>query len=353
MDILVWFGMILMMFFILLFMYTLISHLISTNSSEQSFNTLISMASSACSSVQSSSSITFSNPSSEVVQIYDSPSCNSTLYSNPSWFNPNHPYNSTMDSLVNNYDLCYAQLTKSGASQSQAFGQTYIQQKTITVSSPSVYPTLPPYFSQVVFSYPTNFGNFADSYFVFSVNGSINVSVTGGEIQFINSSGEVCDSISFTEPNTNSFPVSNAINFSEKCTSAVVNNENGYINLTIDEEPGSGPFKVVSSPNDMTFSQPPYLFDQTQLSYNCISFPSSFNGIQSLGESAFLSKGTLICEPITCNGNNFILTDSNGNVLNSIIYSSFTFFELSPGGVGAIKITNPNSENIIQSIPIS
>ena len=352
MDVLVWFGMILMMFFILIFMYTLISHLISTNTSQQSFDAIMSMASSACSSFQSSSSITFSNPASEVIQIYDDPTCNSTLYSNPSWFNPEYPYNSTMNSLVNNYDLCYVQLTKYGASQTQLFGQAYTSQRSITLTLSSTYPSSPPYSIQITFSYPVNFGNFVNSYFIFSTSGSLNVSATGGEIQFINSSGQVCGDISFTQSNSNSFSVNEPINFSQNCKSAVENSESGYINLTVNEESGAGPFKVVSAPSELTFSQPSYIFAQTQLAYNCNAF--SYGGFDAgTSVSASFSKGTLICAPITCNGNNFLLTDSNNNILNTIVDSSFTFFELSPGSVGAIEITNPNTESLASTYPVS
>jgi hypothetical protein len=89
------------------FAYIYLSPFLAAKGSQYYYNLVAGEVSSACSSAQGKTGISFSNPSAFVFQIYDSSACNSLLLKNQNIF-----YNSYYATdLVNSYDLCYANVT--------------------------------------------------------------------------------------------------------------------------------------------------------------------------------------------------------------------------------------------------
>lgn len=375
MDVLIWFGMLLMMLFIIIFMYTLISNVISPNNSSTSFQSLVSMTSSACTSQQSSTSLQFSSPGSVVYQVYDSNGCNSSvLYpaQEGGYFSTSAPYDSS--SSVGNYLLCYAQTTSSFTGST---GQYYFPsvdayltalpdyfyigdglRNPYGILQPPNY-TIPNYYSSstaVTFSFVSSsnissiskfYSSAGSKFYYFSFTGSSNDALQQANISFFNSSsaGDCYSRTVYNIP-AGKFTLDGKINFSGHCVSAV---DVYAINITFQsagpQPSNANPFNISLFGNGIVFTPP-------SISQYALDYQTGMCGDMYVYHKEF-KKGTLVCEPISCNGNNYFLADPAGNALEAIQGGQFSFFEIQSGSVGALQIINPNNENICAYSPIA
>ncbi|MCW1293996.1 MAG: hypothetical protein OH316_01940 [Candidatus Parvarchaeota archaeon] len=369
MDVLIWFGMLLMMLFIILFMYTLISNIISPNNSLTSFQNLMSMTSSACTSLQSSTSLQFSSPNSVVYQIYDGSGCNSSvLYpaQEEGYFSTSSPYDSS--SSVGNYLLCYAQTTSSftGSTGQYYFpsADAYLMaspnyfyvdgyKSAYDILQPPNYTIPNPYSLNTVVTFNfnglSNSLQFPSNFYYFSFSGSSNDFLQEANISFFNSSSTgitYCYSQVIYNINAGKFTLNGEINFSKNCGSAI---DISGINITFQssgpQPSNANPFNVSLFGNDIVFTPP-------SISKYALDYQTGMCG-DMYGYYKEFKKGTLVCQPIICSGSNYFLTDPAGNALEAIQGGQFSFFEVQSGGIGALQITNPNSENICDYSPVA
>mgnify|MGYP001626443394 CR=1 FL=1 len=348
MEVLSYILMVVMMAIIFIFILNVLSSFIKSLSSVNYYSQLMSMISEACISPQTSTSLQFQSPEAVIYQVYDDSQCNSTFL-NPAqvegFFNPQTPYNSTV--MVGKYLLCYGQ-AESGLNYAAYTSQTFTTQPSYSfVPENSVVDT----HDQPGAYYFESFSPSSSSPLMttsslpieqFSLSGS----VTGSaqlQLSFYNGGSSPC----YVYPpgggvystSSGRFTLTGFINMSKYC---------GYIS--------SAQLRVtVGQTTDnwfnMTFS-------------NLVFIPSGWQeaNLGHLGECAFLGnsifgafgyptikKGTLTCEPIICGNNNYFLTDELGNVLDSIFFEKYDFFEIESGSAGALQIINPNTENIEKS----
>ena len=66
-------------------------------------------------------------------------------------------------------------------------------------------------------------------------------------------------------------------------------------------------------------------------------------GMISTGD---IKRGSLVCEPIYCNSQNYVITDQNGNPLEAIQNEQYGFFEVESGPTGTLQVINPNPEQL-------
>ncbi len=348
MEVLSYILMVVMMAIIFIFILNVFSSFIKSLSSENYYSQLMSMISEACVSPQTSTSLQFQSPEAVIYQVYDDSRCNSTVL-NPAqaegFFNSQTPYNSTI--MAGKYLLCYGR-AKSGTNYASYTSQTF---------------TTPPSYAFDPENSVVDTNDQPGTYYFESFNplsGSPLMTISSLPIEQFSLSGSVTGSaqlqLSFYNGGSvpcyvyppgggvysvgaGRFELTGFINMSKYC---------GYIS--------SAQLRVTVGQTtnnwfNMTFS-------------DLVFTPSGWQeaGLGGLGECALLGnsisgeagyppieKGTLTCEPIMCGNSNYFLTDELGNVLDSIFFEKYDFFEIESGSAGALQIINPNTENIEKS----
>jgi len=330
-----------MMAIILFFVVYEYSAFFAPVSSISYYNSLVRMADSACTSIQTASNVQFSSPSIFVFQIYDTPSCNSTLSSNTYIFSPN---SSVLSSLNGNYDLCYA-----------------------TVSSPAAL------------------GISSGKQYFFEGSSNNNVNFFLSNVNAISNSSNLSSNAINNQLDTGGVEVNSSKTFSIILTAQKpVNPQNysfdleEYSNTTINiaiyfngETDCSRSYSDLSSLKSLTLAPPCFQNvnnvtiqvsptsdvmanfqvnltavsnvnpSQNYLSQQCTSLPGLVN-------RSIIKNGSIVCEPITCGGNSFMLTDQNNRPFLGLYGMSYTFLGVQ-SGVNDLQLVNSYSEQLLNS----
>lgn len=349
-EVLLYIGMIVMMAIILIFLVILFSSFIKPKSSMNYFNDLMSLIGSACTSPQSTTYLQFNSPNSVVIQVMDTDNCNnSVLYpaQQKGYFSSLYPYNPSTP--LNSTLLCYAQTTSSASSQS---GQFFSSMSNYQISFypycsyfgiiscsklplAAVYNT---YSDKTTIEFMPTQSTFLSGLYTYSLQGSSN-SLQSVNISFSNLNGAVCYSNNFNiQLNGNQFGINGEINFSKQCSSGI-----SAINVTFNAQPG---FKVNgSNPFNVTVND--IIFTPLSLFHSSLGYSSGTCGaLWGMITSGEIVKGSLVCQPIDCNNQNYVLTDQDGNPLEAIQDEQYGFFEVESGPTGTLQIINPNPESL-------
>ena len=338
--------MIVLMAIILLFVIISLSGFFAPKGSGYYFKQFVSMASSACTSTQSSTSMGFSTPPSAVFQIYDNATCNSTLFGNQNIFNLSTPY--SPPAMYGNYAICYARINttdKSALGQLSNSQQYYL--KPFQINNAIKFSSSAPYLlygmtynhlSVPAFQENESTGG-SGSYITISFNRSINTSQFKFQIQlYQNTSSSV--SVQFGSVSQNcvkSYPTAANVTIPlSTIPTCGINISNVTFGI-------SEPAPLKPTLYDVNMTLVPFasqtLGQNAILAQQCLDLPSRVS-------SGALINRTITCEPIACGGNSFMLTDTLNRPFLGISLLSFNYFGIQ-AGVGDLQMITPNSEAVI------
>lgn len=325
-----------MMAIILIFVVYEYSTFFAPKSSADYFSKFVGLADSACTSIQTTSNVQFSSPQLFVFQIYDSQACNSVLGSNVSIFSP---ISSALSALSGNYDLCYA---------------TVNEPSVLNISSGNQYYFKKPSGHNVNF-YLSKSNAIPNSGNLSTTNNQI--SKTGLEV---NSSSAFSITVTASKPVTAqnySFDIYEYANTTislQVYFNGLTSCSDSYTDLT-----GVKSLSVVSpctqNIQNVTLEVTPaansafnYQLNLTAvsdfnpsnqfLSQQCTSLPS-------LVQENVIANGSIVCEPISCGGHSFMLTDQSNRPFLGLYGSSYAFLGVQ-SGVNDLQIVNSYPEKL-------
>ena len=351
--------MVVLMAIILIFIFLSLEGVFSKpESSLYYFNQITGMASQACYSNPSTNSINLGNPGAAAIQIYDNSTCDEKLQSYTNIFNPAYPYNSN---LLNNYDLCYANVT--GISSGGLFGLGSTQVTEVNGYGVGQYYYSPAIVNAIEYpaahlpavSIPSsssrlNIYGLAAAQIVLTQSSQYNLDFSGVSNYassnvfnlyiYINKSN-VQYSLEFYDQGVSCYNTPEYF-YSGITSQAIYPTNCPSITSIVLQLTNPNAAVMVQANVSMTVSSS--IYEQSVLSQQCIGL---VNDVQD-GE---LKQNSVVCVPINCNNNNFVLTDASQQerTLLAIIGGNFGFFSIQSGSGGTLKIVNPNTESIESS----
>ena len=332
-----------MMAIILIFVVYEYSAFFAPKSSIDYFNTFVGMADSACTSIQTASNVQFSSPKLLVFQIYDDPSCNSVLSSNSNIFSPN---SYALSSLSNNYDVCYATANNPSALGVSSGNQYFFQ----STSNNNIY------------------------FYLSSANkipGSANISKNAQNNQISTNGVEVNSSNTFSLILSSSkrvYPQNYSFNLDQysNTTFSIEVYFNGLSTCSVSYSDLNGIDSLSIVPpcqqiiHNVTLQVTPVSSSNTAINYqvNLTGIPNSnpsnsflsqqCTSLPSLVSAGIIQNGSIVCEPISCGGHSFMLTDQSNRPFLGLYAASYTFLGIQ-SGVNDLQIVNSYSEHILNS----
>ena len=330
-----------MMAIILFFLVSEYSAFFAPKSSISYFNSLSSMADSACTSIQTASGVQFISPKIFVFQMYDTPACNSLLGSNQYIFSPS---SASLSSLEGNYGLCYANISSPSGLGVAAGNQYFLQAP--TPGTISFY--LPKKYSV---SGSSNMSKYA----IYNEIGMPGISV--------NSSGPfslILDSPGSANPLNYSFYVNQYSNRSvdvavyfngEASCSVSYSNLKGVHSLAVASPCQQGITNITISVGAASGATVNYQVNATAVP---VSNPSSVylaqqcSGLVPLVNEGVIDNGSIICRPIMCGGTSFYLADQNNRPFLGLYGKSYSFLGVQ-SGINDLQIVNSYPEQLINS----
>jgi hypothetical protein len=328
---------VIMMVVILYFIVSEYSAFFAPKSSLQYYNSLVGMADSACTSIQTASNVQFSSPQILVFQIYGSQACSSALSPRSYIFSPT---SSALSALQGNYDLCYATVSNPTGLGVSSGSQYFFRQ----TSSGNVNFYLA---KNNAFS---GLGNLSEANSQLSSNGI--------EANISSISSIILTAVSSVIPQNYSFSLNQ---YSNRTVNVQVY-FNGYSSCSLSYSDLNG-LKSLSfvSPcqqtvNNVTIlvtpvSNNPTVYQanitanvnanpsQKILSQQCAALPSLVN-------EGVISNGTIVCEPMLCGGQSFMLADQSNKPFLGLYGGSYTFLGVQ-SGVNDLQIVNSYSERLL------
>ena len=328
-----------MMAIILFFVVYEYSAFFAPKSSISYYNSLVSMADSACTSIQTASNVQFSRPSIFVFQMYDTPACNSILSSNTYIFSPN---SAVLSALNGNYNLCYANLSNPATlglstgnqyflkSSSEGNVNFYLSQKYAVPGSGSMSDSAP--YNQI--SAPGIIVNSSSSFsLILDSSSQVNPQDYTFNIQeYSNTSINL--NVYFNGQSTCSLSYSgldklHSLSVVSPCQQKVNN-----ITLTVNI---SGNIETEYEVNVTAKSDSNPIF--SYLSEQCT------NLVPLVNERAILN-GSIVCQPIICGGNSFYLADESNRPFLGLYDEAFTFLGVQ-SGFNDLQLVNSYPEQLI------
>ncbi len=302
------------------------------------YDSLVTMADSACTSIQTASNVQFSSPTIFVFQMYDPQACNSILSSNAYIFSPN---SAVLSSLNGNYDLCYANVSNPAALGVSSGNQYFLKRSTN---------------DYINFYYPKEYSIPKSS----NMSSLSELNTAGVEVNSSSPFSVILNAYSAVNPSNYTFNLNEYSNTSINLdvyfngqTSCGVDYSNLY---------GVQSFSI-SSPcqqkvNNLTVSVLPSGSQETNYQFNVTAKPdlsptSSYlsqqcTNLVSLVSRGVISNGSIVCQPIICGGNSFYLADQSNRPFLGLYGESFTFLGVQ-SGVNDLQIVNSYSEQLINS----
>ena len=330
-----------MMAIILFFVVYEYSAFFAPKSSISYYNSLVSMADSACTSIQTASNVQFSSPSIFVFQMYDTPACNSILSSNTYIFSPN---SAVLSALDGNYNLCYANVSNPVALGISSGNQYFLKSSSSGIISfylPNKYAL-------------SGSGNMSDSY----VNNEIS---TSGII--VNSSSPFSLILNSSSPVS---PQNYTFNIQEYSNSSI--NLNVYFNgqstcsLSYSDLNNLHSLSIVSPCQqkvhnitlDIEISGKVETDYQVNVTAKSNANPASLylsqqcTNLVTLVNERVINNGSIVCQPILCGGNSFYLADQSNRPFLGLYDKAFTFLGIQ-SGFNDLQIVNSYSEQLVNS----
>ena len=371
--------MVIMIAIMLIFIYSELAPVLAPKSSQYYFNEVVSMANSACSSVQGQTNLAFTNPNAFVFQIYDNNYCGSILSSEPGIF-----YQSTYNPAISNsYDLCFANVSSSTfqmhysgknpalrkeygssslplvSSLNLTSGNQYylkaLTQKEVIYSyldlsksgpvggsGTSVQQNLPAYSSSNKLLLPAISVNSSDSSITLVLYPTSPINPLNYAIhiaQYVNVSSNV--NIVFNSNAQCVISLSNMNGTGRYVEYPPCTNRN-ITNISISVSPVNPVthtynFQLNLSATQTTASA----YGRSVLVQQCLNMVDSAN-------SGTLVNGSIMCVPITCGGFNYTLTNQNNNVFLGLYGGNYPYFGIQ-SGPGTLQIVNPNTESFLNT----
>ncbi len=351
--------MVVLMAIILIFIFLSLEGVFSKpESSLYYFNQITSMAGQSCFSNPTTNNINLGNPDAAVIQIYDNSTCNGALQSSTNLFNPSSPYNSN---LLNNYDLCYANVT--GITSGGLFGlgtmhvseingynvgQYYYTPANVNsvqyASAPYPATTIPAGSTELgvyglgaaeeVFTQSTQYSMGFYGLSPYSPNNVITLYI------YINKSN-VGYSLLFYDQGVNCYNTVQYL-YSGVTSNTIYPTQCPAITNIVLQIINPNAAVLVQANISMTVSSK--IYEQNVLSQQCM-------GLVNAVQNSEVNPNSIVCVPINCNNNNFVLTDASQQqrTLLAIIGENFGFLSIQSGSGGTLKIVNPNGESIESS----
>ena len=370
--------MILLIAIIVIFIVLSLINFFTPNSSFYYYTDLVSMANHGCLSAQQSSNIQLNNPNAVVFQVYDNSTCNATLSANRNIFEANASYDGAVS--YGKYLLCYAPSPNlPGYAQSQ---QYYLKQPGASISAigpdffyplassntatkavdnisylnagplseyspmneigmPAIQTNLSydaQYGTTLVLAYsnatypgiPSAMRLMNGSLYTFVLTASANVSANFN--LFI-------DGISVSAGKYSRGPTPLVAHLSSATKAAVSS-------VSLEVQPikvGTGglnpPFTYQFNLTAVPISNPAQPYYDAVLASQCT------NIVNKVKQGVF-TNGSIVCAPISCGGNSFMLTDTQNRPLLSLYGGTYNYFAIQSGD-GVLQIINPNSENVV------
>ena len=330
-----------MMVIILFFIVYEYSAFFAPKSSISYYNSFVGMADSACTSIQTASNVQFSSPTIFVFQMYDGPSCNSILGSNSYIFSPN---SAVLSSLNGNYNLCYANVSNPTALGISSGNQYFLESSSknnvnFYFAKSNAIPNSSNMSINAVKNQISTSGVEANSSTTFSLILTAEKSVSPQNYsfhldQYSNSSVNIA--VYFNGETTCSLSYSNKIHYySISLTPPCLQNIN---NVTIQVTPVSN--TAVNYQVNFT-AVPDSNPSQQYLSQQCTNLVPMVN-------EGIINNGSIVCEPVICGGNSFLLSDQNNRPFLGLYGGSYTFLGVQ-SGVNDLQIVNSYSEQLINA----
>lgn len=332
-----------MMAIILFFVVYEYSAFFAPVSSVSYYSSLVSMADSACTSIQTASNVQFSSPSIFVFQMYDTPACNSILSSNTYIFSPT---SAVLSELNGNYDLCYANVSDPTALGISSGNQYFLESSTkgninfylpkkYAISGSANMSGLPlPIYDEISTS-----GIVVNSSSSFSLilNASSAVSPQNYTFYLQEYSNNSIDlGVYFNGQSTCSRSYSDltglhSLSIVSPCQQTV-HNITLVIGIQGNLETNYQVNITAKSDSNPTFSY---------LSQQCTNLVPLVN-------AGVISNSSIVCHPIICGGNSFYLADQSNRPFLGLYGESFTFLGVQ-SGVNDLQLVNSYKEQLTNS----
>ena len=330
-----------MMAIILFFVVYEYSAFFAPKSSISYYNSLVSMADSACTSIQTASNVQFSSPSIFVFQMYDSPACNSILSSNTYIFSPN---SAALSALDGNYNLCYANVSNPVALGISSGNQYFLESS----SNANINFYLPN-----KYAIPGS-GNMSD----LAINNQI--SAPGIIVNSSSSFSLILNSFSPIYPQNYTLNVQQYSNtsinlniyFNGKSTCSLSYSDlNGLHSLSIVSPCQQKIHNVTLAVRILGNVKVDYQVNITAKSDSNPTFSylsQQCTNIVSLVNEGVISNSSIVCQPIVCGGNSFYLADQSNRPFLGLYDKVFTFLGVQ-SGFNDLQLVNSYSEQLINS----
>ena len=330
-----------MMAIILFFVVYEYSAFFAPKSSISYYNSLVGMADSACTSIQTASNVQFSSPSIFVFQMSDTPACNSILSSNTYIFSPN---SAVLSALSGNYNLCYANVSNTVALGISSGNQYFLESS--TTGNVNFY--LP---KEYTISGSANMSDLA-LYNQLSTSGIV-VNASSPFSLILNSSSSVASqnyTFDVEEYSNNSINLDVYFNGQSTCSRSYsdltgvhslsmvspcqqeVHNITLVVGITGSVETNFQVNVTAKSNYNPTFSY---------LSQQCTN-------LVTLVKEGTINNGSIVCQPILCGGNSFYLADQSNRPFLGLYSESFTFLGVQ-SGVNDLQLVNSYQEQLTNS----
>ncbi len=330
-----------MMAIILFFVVYEYSAFFAPKSSISYYNSLVSMADSACTSIQTASNVQFSSPSIFVFQMYDTPACNSILSSNTYIFSPN---SAVLSALNGNYNLCYANVSNPAALGISSGNQYFLESS----SKGNVNFYLPK-----EYAIPGS-GNMSDS----AANNQI--SAPGIIVNSSSTFSLILNSSSPVSPQNYTFNVQGYSNSSINLN--VYFNGQSTCSISYSDLDGLHSFSIVSPCQQKVYNitlsigisgnvETDYQVNVTAKSDSNPTFSylsQQCTNLVSLVNEGVISNSSIVCQPIVCGGNSFYLADQSNRPFLGLYDEVFTFLGVQ-SGLNDLQLVNSYSEQLINS----
>ncbi len=330
-----------MMAIILFFVVYEYSAFFAPKSSISYYTSLVSMADSACTSIQTASNVQFSSPSIFVFQMYDTPACNSLLSSNNYIFSPN---SAVLSALNGNYDLCYANVSSPSALGISSGNQYFLESS----SNGNVNFYLPKEYAI------SGSGNMSDSVPYNQLSSS------GIDVNSSSSFSLILNSYSAVTPQNYTFNVqeysNNSINLNvyfngQSTCSLSYSRLNGLNSLSIVSPCHQKVYNITLSVEISGTLETDYQANITAKSDSNSAFlylSQQCTNLVPLVNKGFINNNSIVCQPISCGGNSFYLADQSNRPFLGLYDKSFTFLGVQ-SGIGDLQLVNSYSEQLINS----
>ncbi|MGC8533170.1 MAG: hypothetical protein ACP5MV_00880 [Candidatus Parvarchaeum sp.] len=328
-----------MMAIILFFVVYEYSAFFAPKSSISYYNSLVSMADSACTSIQTASNVQFSSPSIFVFQMYDTPGCNSILSSNTYIFSPN---SAVLSSLDGNYNLCYANISDPVALGVSSGNQYFLE----STAKGDVNFYLP---KEYAFSGSANMSDLA-LYNQISTSGIVvNSSST---FSLILNSSSVIASQNYTfylqEYSNNSINLNAYFNGQSTCSRSY-SDLTGIHSLSLVspcQQEVHNITLVVSIPGNLETNFQVNVTAKSNYNPTFSYLSQQCTNLVTLVKEGTINNGSIVCQPILCGGNSFYLADQSNRPFLGLYSKSFTFLGVQ-SGVNDLQLVNSYSEQLV------